>query len=338
MEFFNNHKTLFLTAFLLFLVLTIFVCIQPAIKNQNNNAPLPNAIALSDDAVKGKAIFIKEGCVACHTQQVRNVDMDKVWGSRPSIAADYAANLRTDIWRNTATLMGTERTGPDLTNIGLRQPSQAWHLTHLFNPRIVVKESIMPSYKWLFNAKELVLKTDVIVNVPEEYLAGETGKVIATDDALYLVAYLQSLQQTKLPDGTPEPDFLYKKPLTTNSNQNPSNPNLDGAALYVTHCQACHQADGEGLKGAFPPLKGSKIVLDNNPELMVDIIMNGYAGRVKEGYAVMAAVGTNNNLTANQVAAIMNHEKTSWGNNSLKVTPTQVQKLMDFVKIKSKPQ
>ena len=136
MKFFNNHKTLFTTAFLLFLVLTIFVCLQPALKNQENNAPLPNAIPLSDDAVKGKAIFIKEGCVACHTQQVRNVDMDKLWGSRPSIAADYAANHRTDIWRNTATLMGTERTGPDLTNIGLRQPSEAWHLTHLYNPRI----------------------------------------------------------------------------------------------------------------------------------------------------------------------------------------------------------
>lgn len=337
MEFFNNHKKLFITAFLLFLVLTIFVCIMPAINNQNNNAPLPNAIALSDDAIKGKAIFIKEGCVACHTQQVRNVAMDKMWGSRPSIAADYAANYRIDVWRNTATLMGTERTGPDLTNIGLRQPSQAWHLTHLYNPRIVVKESIMPSYKWLFTTKDFVLKTDVVVNVPNEYLDGGTRKVVATDEALQLVAYLQSLQQTKLPDGTPQPAFLYKKPIKISENIDSTNPNLDGEALYVTHCQACHQANGEGLKGAFPPLKGSKIVLNDNPELMVDIIMNGYAARVKEGYAVMAAVGTNNNLTADEVAAIMNHEKTNWGNNAKKVTPAEVKKLMDFVKINAKP-
>ena len=94
----------------------------------------PNAEPLSEQAIKGKAIYIANGCVACHTQQVRNVDMDKVWGTRPSIAADYAGNNRTDFWRNTATLMGTERTGPDLTNIGNRQPSIDWNLVHLYNP------------------------------------------------------------------------------------------------------------------------------------------------------------------------------------------------------------
>ena len=113
MEFFNNHKELYTAAFLLFFALTLFVCIVPALNNQRNNAPLPNAIPLSEDATKGKAVFISNGCVACHTQQVRNIDMDKMWGSRPNIAADYANNQRTDIWRNTATLMGTERTGSD---------------------------------------------------------------------------------------------------------------------------------------------------------------------------------------------------------------------------------
>src|SRR5690606_42016152 len=96
------------------------------------NAPLPNAEKMSDAARKGKAIYIANGCVACHTQQVRNIEMDKVWGSRPSIAADYADMRRQDIWRNTATLMGTERTGPDLTDVGDRQPSRDWNLGHLY--------------------------------------------------------------------------------------------------------------------------------------------------------------------------------------------------------------
>ena len=48
MEFFNNHTKLFTTAFLLFLALTLFVCIVPALNNQANNAPLPYAQALSD--------------------------------------------------------------------------------------------------------------------------------------------------------------------------------------------------------------------------------------------------------------------------------------------------
>jgi cytochrome c oxidase cbb3-type subunit 2 len=336
MEFFNNLKKLYLAAFLLFLALTLFVCIIPALKNQNDNAPLPNATSLSEDAIKGKAIFISNGCVACHTQQVRNIDMDKVWGSRPSIAADYADNHRTDFWRNTANLMGTERTGPDLTNIGSRQPSMEWQLTHLYNPRIVVKESIMPAYPWLFAIKDEPASGEVIVNVPDEYLPGGSGKVIATEEGLQLVAYLSSLKQVKLPQGTPEPDFLYKQQAALSSSLKPgAEPELNGALLYANNCQSCHQANGEGLKGAFPPLKGSKIVLDNNPELMVNIIMNGYSARLREGFAEMPPVGTNNNLKPAEIAAIMNHEKGSWGNNAEKVSPAQIAKIIELIKSKT---
>lgn len=331
MEFFNNHIKLFTTAFLLFLILTLFVCIMPALNNQSINEPLPNAISLSEEATKGKAVYISNGCVACHTQQVRNIDMDKVWGERPSVAADYADNHRTDFWRNTATLMGTERTGPDLANIGQRQPSIDWHLPHLFNPRIVVKESIMPSYPWLFTIKDKLEKGDVEVNIPEEYLNGQKGKVVATEDALNLVAYLQALKQPKLPTGTPEPDFLYKKKAGLNAAAKPgADPELDGAMLYSNNCQSCHQSNGEGLKGAFPPLKGSKIVLDENPETMVDIIMHGY--NAQDQFGEMPAVGINNRLKPAEIAAIMNHEKTSWGNNAKKVTTKEVQKIIDLLK------
>ena len=256
--------------------------------------------------------------------------MDKIWGGRPGTAADYAANKRTDIWRNTATLMGTERTGPDLTNIGTRQPSVDWNLVHLYNPRIVVKESIMPAYPWMFTTKTNPAKGDVIVNVPTEYQKGKQGKVVANKEALYLVAYLQSLKQTKLPDGSTAPEFLYKR----EEKEQPGaaqKKTVDGAVLYATNCQSCHQANGEGLQGAFPPLKGSPIVLDDNAELMVDIIMNGYDARAN--YAVMPAVGTNANLTAEEVTAIMNHEKTSWGNNAKQISPEEVKKLIEFVKL-----
>jgi cytochrome c oxidase cbb3-type subunit 2 len=180
MDLFDNHKKLFRTAALFFIGLTILVAIIPAINNQKNNAPLPNALSLSKEAIEGKNVYIANGCVACHTQQVRNIDMDKIWGDRPSIAADYAGIKRTDLWRNTATLMGTERTGPDLTNICTRQPSIDWNLVHLYNPRIVVKESIMPAYPWMFTIKREPSKGDVVVNVPAEYLGGKQGKVVAS--------------------------------------------------------------------------------------------------------------------------------------------------------------
>ncbi|GGB03394.1 cbb3-type cytochrome c oxidase subunit II [Puia dinghuensis] len=338
MEFFHDHKKLFRAAFLFFLVLTLFACILPALDEQKNNATLPGSTPLSEDAAQGKLVFIANGCVACHTQQVRNVDMDKTWGSRPSVAADYAGIHRTDVWRNTATLMGTERTGPDLTNIGARQPAASWQLMHLFNPRSVVKESIMPAYPWLFTMKETPGKEDVVVSVPDEFLDGTTGKVVATKEALQLVAYLQSLKQTELPGDGPVPAFLElskKRAPDAGGGAAASNGDAEaakGAQLYTTYCQTCHQSDGQGLKGAFPPLKGSKVVLDDNPELMVNIIINGYTGRMSEGFGAMPAVGTLNNLKPEEITAIMNHEKSSWGNDAKKVDVATIEKFIKSIK------
>ena len=327
MNFFDNHKLLFGTALSLFVGLTLVVAIFPAINNQTNNAPLPNAIPLSADAIAGKASYVANGCVACHTQQVRNVDMDKTWGSRPGIAADYADMKRTDIWRNTATLMGTERTGPDLTNIGSRQPSLAWNLLHLYQPRAVVNTSVMPAYPWLFTTKLNLEKGDIEVVVPDEFRNGKAGKIVATKEALQLVAYLQSLKQTPLPDGQSPPDFLYKKIPVAAVGATSGPAELDGGLLYTNNCQACHQANGEGLKGAFPPLKGSPIVLDDNLELFVTIIMHGYDARPE--YASMNAVGIDNELSPEEVTAIINHERTSWGNTAKKVTVEEVKKIID---------
>lgn len=329
MELFDDHKKLFGTATLFFVVLTMLVAVMPAIRNQNNNAPLPDAVALSADAVKGKAVFVSNGCVACHTQQVRNVDMDKMWGSRPSLAADYAAIQRTDFWRNTATLMGTERTGPDLTDIGNRQPGKDWNLVHLFNPRIVVKESVMPAYPWLFTIKKEPAKEDVVVNVPATFLAGKEGKVVAGKDALYLIAYLQSLKQAPLPAGAASPEFLYKTEKPAAAGGAGVLP-IDGKALYTANCQACHQANGEGLPGAFPSLKGSAVVNNDELEKYVDIIMNGYDA--KPEYGVMPPVGTNMNFTEQEVAAIINYERSSWENNGKSVTPEEIKTILDFVK------
>lgn len=334
MNIFNDHIKLYTTAAIMFITLTFFTAIKPALDNQNNNAPLPNTTPLSGDALEGKKIYISEGCVSCHSQQVRNVDMDKVFGDRPGMAADYANIHRTSLWANTATVMGTERTGPDLTNVGKRQAGLDWNLMHLFNPRSVVKQSIMPSYEWLFEIKENPSKSDTVVSMPPEFLKGKTGKVVAKKEALQLVAYLQTLKQADLPSSNPPMDFLYKQAPKTTANAETPNGVLDeGKTLYAANCQSCHQENGEGLKGAFPPLKGSPIVNGENLELYVDIIMNGYDARAE--YGIMAGVGTNMQFDENKVAAIINYERSSWGNTGKKVTPEEIKKIMDFVKIKA---
>lgn len=332
MNVFNNHTRLFGLATGLFVVLSLFVAVIPAVRNQENNAPLPGSEPLSEIALKGKQVFIENGCVACHSQQVRNVAMDNVWGERPSVAADYATSVRPNWWMNSSTLMGTERTGPDLTNIGNRLPSEDWHLVHLFNPRIVVEESIMPSYPWLFEIKPKADANDKVVNVPENFLKHASQVVVATDEAMQLVAYLKSLKQTPLPSGVAPGEFLYQKnsqPVGGNADATSEAVELDGAQLYAANCQACHQQNGEGLPGAFPPLKGSKVVVDENPETLINIILNGYNAR--EEYGEMPAIGKQNNLSPAEITAIINHERNSWGNEGNMISEDQVKDIVRYL-------
>ena len=331
MEFLNNHKTLFWSALILFLFLTLQIAILPAYTNQRVYKPLPDAKPLTKDEAAGRAVYVENGCIACHSQQVREVEMDKVFGTRPSIPADYAGNHRMDVWRNTANLLGSERTGPDLTAIGERQPSDDWHLLHLYQPRAVVKESIMPSYSFLFEEKEYLAKGDIEVKVPAEFLRHKFKKIVPTKKALQLVAYLKSLKQTKLPEGVKPVEFLYKKEVKKAVAGAAGGEALpDGTELYTTHCASCHQANGEGLQGAFPPLKGSPIVASEDIEVYVNIIWGGYNGR--PGYGPMPSVGKNADFTPEMIAAIMNHERSSWGNNAKPVTAAEVKAVMDNIK------
>lgn len=332
MEFFNNHKTLFGSAVLLFVFLTLYIAILPALENQKINKPLPKqSKVLTKEEMAGKMVYIENGCVACHTQQVRNVEMDNVFGSRPSVPADFAFNTRTDFWRNTANLMGTERTGPDLTNIGERQPSQEWHLLHLYQPRAAIAQSIMPAFKWLFVEKDYLERGDVEVKIPAKYLSDKNKKLVATKKALQLVAYLKSLKQVNYEDQTIVPPFLYKQTKSeTTSSEKTNLPN--GADLFTANCASCHQANGEGVPGAFPPLKNSPVVIGGDLELYVTIIMKGYDPRPE--YAAMPPVGANAHFTPEQVTAIVNHERSHWGNNAKKVTVDEVKTIMDKIKEK----
>jgi cytochrome c oxidase cbb3-type subunit 2 len=87
------------------------------------------------------------------------------------------------------------RTGPDLFNIGARQPSKDWHLGHLYQPRAYVPGSIMPSYPYLFETKAAAEPGDEVVKLPPGQ--GPAGQVVvALPEALDLVKYLQGLNHT----------------------------------------------------------------------------------------------------------------------------------------------
>ena len=327
-DFHKNHKLLVSTAFLGFAILSTVIAIMPAMKLQEVQ-PLPGMEELSQEELKGLQIYVSENCMACHTQQVRNIEMDQVWGQRPSLASDYFySKQRLDLWRQSPSLLGSERTGPDLTEVGKRQPGKEWHLLHLFNPRIVVKESVMPGYPWLFEEKSpaMVTKKDIIVPVASELLKNPDHKLVAKPEALALVTYLQSLSQTNL-GAELSPGFI---PSTRKKSENTSSaisPELDGLQLYSETCSACHQPSGEGITGAFPALAASEIVNDPDPNILIQIILSGYDARAEFG--VMPAFG--DILSDEEIAAIATHERSSWGNNASKVTPEQVAEIRKFI-------
>ncbi|WPP51954.1 cbb3-type cytochrome c oxidase subunit II [Catalinimonas niigatensis] len=330
-NFHKDHKSLVLVSFLGFLILSLGVAVLPAYQLQENTAPLPTMEPMTEAETNGLHIFINEGCVACHTQQVRSIEMDKSWGDRPSIPSDYYySKQRMSLWRQSPSVLGSERTGPDLTNIGLRQPSEDWHLLHLYNPRIVVKESIMPSYPWLFEEKTEVNQNDQVLAIPEEF-SKEGVKIVPTQMALDLVAYLQSLKQAPLTDEK-SVGFIpsTRKKLKDVESQNDGEQGSalpDGQSLYMSTCAACHQAEGTGLPGAFPPLAGSSVVNDKDPELLVRVILQGYDARPE--YAQMP--GFADQLSDEEIAAIANHERSSWGNDAPSLTADDVKKIRELV-------
>jgi cytochrome c oxidase cbb3-type subunit II len=138
----------------------------------------------------------------CHSQQPRDrslgPDAQRGWG-RASVPADY--------FYDKPHLLGSMRTGPDLFNIGARQPSKDWHLGHLYQPRAYVAGSIMPSYPFLFqvkDAKEAEREGEQALNLPAAYGPMVGQVVVPTPQALDLVKYLQSLNHT-YPVLPPEP-------------------------------------------------------------------------------------------------------------------------------------
>jgi len=139
---------------------------------------------------RGRDEYISHGCLYCHSQQPRDrsqaPDGERGWG-RPSVAGDY--------YYDKPHLLGTMRTGPDLLNIGARQPSVDWHLGHLYQPRAYVPGSIMPGYPFLFDLKDRAEPGERAVALPPGTVP-EGKVVVAQPRALDLAAYLVSLDRT----------------------------------------------------------------------------------------------------------------------------------------------
>ncbi len=145
----------------------------------------------TEQQLRGREVYIAMGCVYCHSQQPRSQsqapDFQRGWGRAP-VAGDY--------YYDSPHLLGTMRTGPDLFNIGARQPSVDWNLGHLYEPRAYTPGSNMPAFPFMFKLKDKPEEGDKVVNLPPSYAPPDGKVVVATPEALDLVAYLIGLDHT----------------------------------------------------------------------------------------------------------------------------------------------
>ncbi len=142
-------------------------------------------------AQRGEAVYRANGCIYCHSQQVRaaefGADIKRNWGTRRTVALDYI--------RDKPVMLGTMRTGPDLSNIGVRNPSRSWQLTHLFNPQSTSAGSVMPPFGFLFEARKTGQRpASDALQLPAPFNPPPGFEVVPTQAASDLVDYLLSLK------------------------------------------------------------------------------------------------------------------------------------------------
>lgn len=157
----------------------IFTAIGPSFNsNWSTNTAQDTAhyhLPYTAQQLRGRLVYEREGCMYCHSQQIRPLTSEMIRygiGSSPAPAADEREYVYDE-----PHFLGTKRNGPDLSREGGKY-SDDWQYSHLFNPQMMTPGSIMPQFTWLFNVPNPADPS----SVPEP-----------TQECKDLVAYIQSL-------------------------------------------------------------------------------------------------------------------------------------------------
>jgi len=166
--------------------------ITPLMYQQQTMEPVDGLTPYTALQMEGRDIYIREGCVGCHSQMIRPFRSETERYGHYSVAGE-------SVWEHPF-LWGSKRTGPDLSRVGGRY-SDDWHRIHLINARDLVPESNMPGFPWLMEntldgeltAKKLSIFRDFGVPYTDEDIAGAKDAVKGKTEMVVLIAYLQSL-------------------------------------------------------------------------------------------------------------------------------------------------
>lgn len=169
--------------------------------------------------LKGRAIYIREGCYNCHSQMVRPFRDELERYGHYSLAAESMYDHPFQ-W-------GSKRTGPDLARVGGKY-SDDWHRAHMINPRALVPESIMPGYPFL---AETPLRYD---NVAEHLSANQIIGVPYTNEMIEVA--VQDLKAQVDPDSDDADGVMERYPGANvrNFDGQPGDPTeLDALIAYL---------------------------------------------------------------------------------------------------------
>lgn len=167
--------------------------IVPLFFQKSTTTPVDGLVPYGPLELSGRDIYIREGCVSCHSQMVRPFRAETERYGHYSVAGEFIYD-RPFLW-------GSKRTGPDLHRVGGRY-SDDWHRAHMINPRDVVPESIMPGYPWLQEnelndalIQDKMRALNLVSPTPytEAEIAAAPAALEGKTEMDALIAYLQSL-------------------------------------------------------------------------------------------------------------------------------------------------
>ncbi|CAM3967005.1 cytochrome-c oxidase, cbb3-type subunit II [Shewanella aquimarina] len=168
------------------------VQITPLLFQKDTTEPVNGLRPYSALELEGRDIYIREGCVGCHSQMIRPLRAETERYGHYSVAGE-------SVWDHPF-LWGSKRTGPDLARVGGRY-SDKWHEVHLLDPRAVVPQSNMPAFPWLaenvldgeLTAKKMEVFRGFGVPYSQEDIDNAKNAVEGKTEMQALIAYLQSL-------------------------------------------------------------------------------------------------------------------------------------------------
>lgn len=248
-----DGRTIFFGAIIVFATIIFIVTTLPYLTFKPTRSA--DARPRTEQEENGRRIYASNGCNYCHTQYIRPQDWTGAQGSFRTLGRVAQAG---DYYYERSPMLGTERTGPDLSQAGGVHPDE-WHLAHFYNPRFTSPKSIMPSFKFYFTEPQ-------------------RGAPQATQDMLDLIAYVQSLGGQAAVERTQRQNALKQKllterargneeiihewfPTTWRNVRNPMEPNIrslvHGKQIFTTNCVGCHGLKGDG--------KGPALVFISNP-------------------------------------------------------------------------